>query len=284
DQLTRLACAWALARANPQNKVLKIRATKILAESLRSKKPAVRLAAVRGLASLRPGPGIAIPAIRKALSGADEETLNAALDALAQLGESSVPNVARVLQNKMHRRKAAMILGRMGPKAKMAVKPLVASLTDEDPETRREIIFALGSIGPAAAEAVPALIKSLDDEDMNVRYSTAFALGKIGPKAIEAEPQLTENLDSPDKFLSLVSAWALVQIAPDADQVVPKALPLLIAGLDSEVVPVRIEAATALSILGPKAKSAVAPLKKLLNDPNEQVQAAAKKSLEAIEK
>ncbi|MEA1950615.1 MAG: HEAT repeat domain-containing protein [Planctomycetota bacterium] len=284
DPLTRLACAWALARTNPGNKVLLLKATKVLAESLRSKKPQVRLAAVRGLASLKPGPGIAIPAIRKALAGADPDTLNAALDALASLGETSVPNVARVLQNKTHRRKAAMILARMGPKAKMAVPALVASLTDEDPKTRREIVFALGSIGPAAARAVPALIKSLDDKDMDVRYSAAFALGKIGPEAAAAEAVLGENLDSPDKFLALVSAWALVKITPDSNLILSKVMPLLVEGLGNSATTVRIEAAETLGILGPKAKAAIVPLRKLLADPNEQVKAATKKAIESIEK
>ncbi len=284
DQLTRLTCAWAIARTNPDNKALVRRATKILAESLRSKNPRVRMAAVRGLASLRPGPKIAMPAIREALLGADKETLSAALDALASLGESSVPNLARVLQDKTLRRKAAMILARMGPKAKMAVPALLASLGDEDPKTRREILFALGSIGPAASGAVPALMQSLDDEDMNVRYSAAFALGRIGPAAAAAEPVLGENLDSPDKFLALVSAWALAHIAPHGDRTLSKAMPLLVEGLGNSAASVRIEAAAALGVLGPKAKAAVVPLRKLLAAGNEQVKAAAKKALEAIEK
>ncbi len=284
DQLTRLACAWAIARTNPNDKALVRRATKILAESLRSKKERVRMAAVRGLASLKPGPAIAIPAIREALMGADKETLNAALDALASLGESSVPNVAKMLQDKNLCCKAAMILARMGPQAKTAVPALVTALRDDDPQTRREILFALGSIGPAASAAVPALIKSLDDEDMDVRYSAAFALGRIGPKASAAEPVLNENLNSPDKFLALVSAWALVHIAPDGEQTLSKAMPLLIKGLGNSGATARIEAANALGVLGPKAKAAIVPLRKLLADQNEQVKAAAKKALEAIEK
>ena len=86
DQLTRMTCAWAIAKTNPNNKMLVRRATKILAESLRSKQPRVRLAAVRGLASLRPGPAIAMPAIREALMNADKETLDSGLEALASMG------------------------------------------------------------------------------------------------------------------------------------------------------------------------------------------------------
>ena len=144
DPLARLACAWALARTNPQNKVLMRRAIKILAESLRSKQPAVRAAAVRGLVSLRPGRAAIIPAIRDSLRGADTETMNATMEALASLGERAVPIMARVLQDKTLRAKAAKILAEMGPKARAAVPALIASLRDDNPQNAARDTLRLG--------------------------------------------------------------------------------------------------------------------------------------------
>ncbi len=282
DQMTRLACAWALARTNPKDKILLRRAADILAESLRSRDPAVRAAAVRGLASLKAGPAIVIPAIREAIADGDKETMDAVLEALASLGEPYVPMVARVLQDKTLRPKAARILAHMGEKARAAVPALVASLRDEDPKTRQEILFALGAIDAGAAEAVPAMIESLNDEDMDVRYSAAYALGKMGAAAAAAAPALGENLDSPDKFLALASAWALAHIEPEGDATVSKAMPLLIEALGNQSEPIRIEAAQALGAMGKKALPALEPLKKMLDD--EKTKEAAQKAIESIEK
>jgi HEAT repeat protein len=86
-------------------------------------------------------------------------------------------------------------LGRIGA---AAVPSLVALLRDPDPLRRRRAAVILARIGPPAAEAVPSLVQALSDSDLAVRKSAARALGQIGPAAASAVPALIQVLDQDD--------------------------------------------------------------------------------------
>ena len=74
----------------------------------------------------------------------------------------------------------------------------------------------------------------------------------------------------------------MVQIRPGSEEVAEKALPVLIAGLTSDVDVARQGAAEALGQLGPLAKRAVPALEKAANDKSKSVRLAAEKAVEAI--
>jgi cyclophilin family peptidyl-prolyl cis-trans isomerase/HEAT repeat protein len=82
------------------------------------------------------------------------------------------------------RRRAALAIGRVGLVEGMT--PLVATLSDVDPEVRGMAAFAIGLIGAATAnrqpiveQAGPPLVAALADPDPRVRGRAAEALGQI---------------------------------------------------------------------------------------------------------
>ena len=283
DMFIKMESNWALAKIDRANPDVLLHTTQILVDCLRSDDPQIRIAAARGLADLKPGPKLVLPELKKVMVGASPEVISNVVDAIASLGSEAVPPLIEALRQKEVRPKVAIILGRIGPEAKAAVPALVEALNDENTVTRQEVLFALASIGPEAKAAVPAIVGALQDPDMDVRYGACFALGKIGPAALEAKPELQKKLDSADQFLALSAAWALAQIDAACPQTAPKSVPLLIKALDSPELMVRLEAISALGCVGPLAKQAIDPLKKLATEDDEpQVREAAAKALEAI--
>jgi hypothetical protein len=91
------------------------------------------------------------------------ELQQVAADALARIGEASIPELVRLLEHPEPRirARAAWALGRMGAKAKPAVPALVAALEDDERLVQESAARALGQIGPEAAEAIPDLVRMM---------------------------------------------------------------------------------------------------------------------------
>ena len=71
----------------------------------------------------------------------------------------------------------------------------VRMLKDKDTPSRRKAALALGEIGPRAMEAVPALTHALlQDQDNEVHYRAAIALESIGSAPTEASLVLIPTL------------------------------------------------------------------------------------------
>jgi HEAT repeat protein len=249
---------------------------------LKDKDAFVRVAAARALASLPPAPEITAPIWEKALQDADETTVTHALDALASLGAQAVPRLVDALRHEKTRGQIAYILGQIGPDAAAATPALAALLAVKNERVAHEAALALAKIGPGAKAAVPLLVKVLAEADAANGPAVAYALGKIGPAAAEAQPVLSDLLKSPNRHLALASAWAVVQICPGSAAAAGQALPVLIAGLTSDLAIARQGAAEALGQLGPLAKEAVSALERAANDKDKAVRAAAGKALGLI--
>ncbi len=278
----RTVCLWALARMNPDDQDLVREVVPKLVEALKASEPRVRAAAARALVDLDPPPEIVRPVLQKAMDEASPEVLDEMLDALAGLGEKAVPRLAKALEVEQVRARAAAIIARIGPPAKAAVPALVKALADENPETRNEVLFALAAIGADAAEAVPAIQEALKGSDPKVCYAACYALGKIGPAAAAAKEDLVDRLADKDQFLCVASAWALCQIDPKSPETAAEVVPVLIKALEEPEPPTRLHAAEAMGLLGPLAADAEDALKKLQDDPDEGVRAAAAKALKAL--
>jgi len=278
----KTVCLWALARMNPDDQELVRQVVPKLVEALTAPESRLRAAAARALIDLDPDPEILRPVMQKAMQEASPEAMNDMLDALASLGEKAVPRLSKALEIQEVRAKAAAIIARIGPAAKAAVPALSDALSDKNPETCNEVLFALAAIGPDAAEAVPAIRQVMQSPDKNVCYSACYALGKIGPAAESAKEDLEKRLAGDDNFLCMASAWALCQVDPESSETAAKTVPILIEALAEPDPPTRLHAAEALGLLGPLATDAEDALKKLQDDPDEEVRSAAAKALEAI--
>jgi len=87
---------------------------------------------------------------------------------------------------------AAEFLAVYGDEA--ALEPLVAALSDENPELRQCAAMALGELG--SDRAVPALVRALNDRDRAVQWFATTSLAKLGEPAVKA---LLEELRSDDE-------------------------------------------------------------------------------------
>ena len=283
DPFLQVVAAWALARVAKDDKQIQDKATKLILAGLTADKVEVRRAAARAFAEINPPPEVVAPVLIKAIQDEDEAVIGNAVDALASLGPAIVPRIVKNgLTNKDLQLHAVRCLAKIGPAAKEAAPALAEALKDAEGEYRREVQFVLGMFGADSAPAVPELIKSLASEDDQVRNSAIYALGKIGPAAKDAQPELRKKLTGDDDFARFAATWALVRIDPKDTKLAAAAVPALIKGLSDERPLVRAEAAATLGELGSTAKSALAELKKVAEDADPNVSAAAKQAIEQI--
>jgi len=184
-------------------------------------------------------------------------------------------------------------LSRMGEAAKAAVPRLIPMLKDKDLSRRSHAAWAIGAIGPAARDAVPALVEVLyTDEklefgkrDFVLFGFTAWALGRIGPDAAAAAEPLGKLLAGRGAWrrkqyrATEQAAWALTRLGvharpamgglarTTANGSIYAAEALANIGADAVGHLTGIlggkgtgAAAHGLSLLGPKAKSAIPKL------------------------
>lgn len=256
------------------------------------------------------------------LDDKDYSVRGRAIEALARLGETSIPFLIEALHHRSAhvRGAAAEALGRIGPRARAAIPELSKALDDKANVVRWGVAFALCMIGPTP-DFLPALVNLLQDPDYRVRACAAFALGKIGPTGAEmAVPALAKSLKDGFGSVRAVAAVALARMGDKAKKVVPelkkiladktereyvikwatKALKyirnpsagighaaaneveLLREALKSSNQKVRFAAIRGLDERGPRAAKAIPDLIAILKDENEVLRAAASRALGEI--
>ena len=110
---------------------------------------------------------------------------------------------------------ATEALGKM--KDKRAVKPLLATLKDEDEYVREGAAWGLGQIRDQSV--VPALIAAIKDKDKYVRESAVTSLGDLGDK--RAVKPLIQALRDGDESMRRTTEKALLNLGePVIDELV----------------------------------------------------------------
>ncbi|MFV1964182.1 MAG: HEAT repeat domain-containing protein [Pirellulaceae bacterium] len=286
----KLISAWGFANMNPDNKAAVRRAMELIMAALESDDDILKSGAARALAEFpTEGSDEAVAALVEVLDESDPYVIGNAIDALAALGPKALNGIGGALTRPELRNYAIRIVYRMGPEAAQAVPALIEVLkqtpeNDDDLAFRQEVQLALAAIGPAALPAMPQLVASLSSEDEEVRGSACYALGKIGPQAQSAATQPLDALArSGDIRTRRAAIWALLKIRPNDTRLQNLAVPLLTQGLESDRELVRYEAAITLGDLGEVAKSAIEPLRKLLEDEVPAVRVAATEALKKLE-
>jgi HEAT repeat protein len=229
-------------------------------------------------------------------------------DALAELGDLTVPSLLRALESEdgYLRNGAAVALGKIGNKE--AVQPLLRALQwtddrvyedDEDLEARTSAATALGRIG--GAEVCAALLAELEKvlrSDSTLASYIVDAVGEIGDAA--AVPALARLVEDRDFEIQKAASFGLAKLGPagirgllDIAQdrsrtgrqfavramwarATPECIPALIRIVKDRAddIYVRGEAARALGRRG--GSTEVFPLlMEMLGDPNENVRSSA---------
>jgi HEAT repeat protein len=131
--------------------------------------------------------------------------------------ESSVKGLSESKSNQRSHNHGACFLGldtdpARHRKIREKVSALVAALGIGDVESRKKSALALGTLSPKAAYAATSLIRALEDKSLSVRRRAALALGDIGVKAGRVIAALQMALADPDWGVRRAAALSLVSI------------------------------------------------------------------------
>jgi HEAT repeat protein len=156
----------------------------------------------------------------------------------------------------------------------------VDALRGGDAESRKLACIKLANLGPDAAPATDDLAAALNDDDPSVRANAASVLSIV--------PKPPENLvgalrailqDESGTMWHGMSIVALSNLGTLAEDAVPDLVPFL----TSEDAELRRDSVRTMRAIGPASKPFVANIKKLVDDPDEAVSAAATEAVAFIE-
>lgn len=134
------------------------------------------------------------------------------------------------------------------------VAELIALLDSSNKTEQRAAMDALAARGGEAAEAVPALLEQLEVEDPYVRASAAEALGAIGAEGEKVVPILISHLSDPGFLEDFTEGYEVIPLfasyGTSVAQFGETAIDPLIEALKSDVPQVYVGAAVALEAIG----------------------------------
>ncbi len=249
---------------------------------------------------------------------APDATASVAAQRLTDGRAAAVPVLAWVVQDggpSEARRRAADVIGVLGPDGRAAAPQLLALMTDPAPFARVTALKAVSKMAPKAGEPLPpelasvvpaltaqlpavdalrvlsdykthsepaitAIVPLLRDADPAVRWNAARTLGKIGPAAVRTGlPELVAQFGDADGLVREHAAEALGDMGPPAAAAVPDLANLF---PDPEW-KVRRDAVRALGQIGPAATPVLTKVLALKGDPQAEVRAAAAEAVRKID-
>ncbi len=265
-----------------------------LKKALADKRPQVRFSSAAALAFIEPAATESIPVLVDALNHLDDRELEVsdAPAALARFGpkaRAAVPKLAELVRKGSTDPGLVEALVQIDPDGKESVPALISALDDDDSGVVTIAAIGLGLLGPRAKVALPALarvvtreFKEKDLDAADPQASAVDALRRIGPAAKPAIPILIgalkyrrgvpedkpdDELGCPDYSLAAAAAQALGSFRAEAKAAVP-ALIEAVRKREKEDASwsVRQQAILALGQIGPDASAAVPVLRNLLKE------------------
>jgi HEAT repeat protein len=92
------------------------------------------------------------------------------------------------------------------------VEHWLEALRSPDPKTRKKAADVLGNVGPVDARSVPALIGAVKDPDPKVRDAAVLSLSKIGPPAADAVKVLNDATQDTDPTVRAHASTAVERV------------------------------------------------------------------------
>ncbi len=92
------------------------------------------------------------------------------------------------------------------------VEHWLEAVRSPDPKTRKKAAEVLGNVGPVDPRAVPALIEAVKDKDAKVRDAAVLGLSKIGTPAASAGSALEEAAKDKDPTVRSHAVTALERV------------------------------------------------------------------------
>ena len=199
------------------------------------------------------------------LLGTEEDNLAAVCELLGEIGpkaKDAVPGLKKALQSLEISvvTNAADALWKIDKQTTDSIPALRAdSCSGSNLTDGERICDTISTIGPAAAPLTKYVVKLLKSGDWDVQWSAADALGAIVPSDPETIAVLVDFLGHDSGLVAGSSATALAKVGV-------KAVPALIEATKAGSARQReFCGRTPLGRIGPPAKEAIEPLKKLLN-------------------
>ena len=201
-----------------------------------------------------------------------------AMDALASIGPATIPIALEKLKDPSEncRKRAALLLGRMGDASGDVVPGLIRILNDENWEVQMASASALGRLGEASAPALEKLNALMAPENKAaLRMSVLRTFEAIGPKAAAA---LATYLSDADASIRLQSFRSLKHLGPRAIGALLNLQTLLI----DKNPDFRKQAVAVVASIGSEAKTALVPLLDLCDDADATVATGAQTAIGSI--
>jgi HEAT repeat protein len=204
----RLSAAAALLQVNPGN----ASALDELKKGLESTDWVVRRDAVRETGLAGAGAAPLAEKLGRLLKDADEPMRITVLQAITVLGPAAAKAtdaVVPLLDNKDLTIDAADALGRIGPAASPALKPLAKLLSSDQSPVRWAAVRAMAQIGgPDAHPAVDFMVQALKSANETEGYNMVIYLAMLGPVAADAS-QALRSAPLKNPMLPPAAQWAM---------------------------------------------------------------------------
>ena len=253
-----------------------VSAVPALIRATRDENAEVRYWAVEGLRKIGPPAREAAAALTVVLADDIRPNQEAARRAIETIGASGLPVVMPLLKSPdaWVRGNAAEVVGAIGAGKRDAVKGLVTLLDDDSLWVRASAAWAIGRIGPYASAAAKPMMRALSEElrrdptlaerGQRLRVENlVYGLGRLKRASNDAVPLVVSVFYDGNDSLRSVAAEALAGIGA-------KAAPALASAVRSaSTMPVRLEAARSLRLMGSEGKKAVKDLVKVLETTDE---------------
>ncbi len=224
------------------------------------------------------------------LEDADESIRRAAFEIISKSGDNprlldALPMLISGLESEEEEicRYAAEALFFLGSDAAEAAESLAALLTYDDDEVRRAVARVFSQMGSGALEVKEALLDALSDSDEVVRGEVALAVANLGSEVPEAIPHLINLLTDEEEFIHEGQNLDVQTAAQAAlEKIGPAAVPPLLEAMRVDRADLRVIAITTLAGIGSLSEEAIKDIEDAIQDPDENVQMAAKNALKRL--